>query len=333
MKALGKLFLAGIVWALSAWPTVSAHPLDPALLEIRESQSGQLDVLWRLPAAESRDSPLQPVLPDRCKADSDPLTSRSGTQISARWRASCSAQALVGSSVGVEGLRERQTDALLRIHLADGRLIQRVLKGDEPSFRIPERTTSLEVFRDYLGLGLEHILSGPDHLLFVLGLVLLIVGWKRLLWTITAFTAGHSVTLSLAVLGMVRVPSQPVEALIALTIVAVAVELTRIRPDAQTWMQRFPWVMAFNFGLLHGFGFAGALAQVGLPEHEIPMALCTFNLGIEAGQVLWVAAIVAARLSVNSLTLRLPQASRLASAYFIGSLGAYWLLQRTASLL
>src|SRR4029453_11844785 len=172
-----------------------------------------------------------------------------------------------------DGLRERRTDALVRIALADGRLIQMVLRGDQSGLTVPARVSRRDVVRDYLRLGFEHILTGLDHLLFVLGLVLLVHGRRRLLWTITAFTLGHSVTLSLAVLGFVHIPPRPVEALIAGSIFVVAVELTREAQGRTSRMGRRPWAMACAVGLLHGLGFAGAMAQVGLPAHDIPLAL------------------------------------------------------------
>src|SRR5205823_4496258 len=158
------------------------------------------------------------------------------------------------------------TDALVRVHLTDGRLTQAVLRGDAPVFVVPHRSGRWQVGETYVTLGIEHILTGLDHLLFVLGLVLLVRGTRRLIATVTSFTLGHSVTLSLAVLGFVHIPPQPVEALIAVTIFAVAIELAREVEGRKLWLGRIPWAMAFCFGLLHGLGFAGALAQVGLPE-------------------------------------------------------------------
>lgn len=333
MAGLRRSLWALALWIMGALSAAVAHPLDPALLDIRESTAGTLDVLWRLPSSQDVDVPLRVVLPEHCTPVAAPAIDRSGPQTTLRWRAVCAGKGLVGQPVAVTGLRERQTDALLRIQLADGRLVQQVLRGDAPTLRVPARASRFGVFRDYLRLGFEHILSGPDHLLFVLGLVLLILGWRRLLWTITAFTAGHSVTLSLAVLGVVRVPPQPVEVLIALSIVVVALELARRGPGPETWARRFPWAMAFAFGLLHGLGFAGALAQVGLPPEEIPLALFAFNLGIESGQILWVAVVLAGRGGLGALPLRWPCPVEWVPAYAIGSLGAYWMAERAASLL
>ena len=226
---------------------------------------------------------------------------------------------------------ERKTDALLRVHLADGRMAQAVLRGNSPFFTVPPRAGFLDVVHAYLALGLEHILTGPDHLLFVLGLVLLVRG-RQLLWTITAFTLGHSVTLSLAVLGFVHIPPRPVEALIAGSIFVVAVELTRQAQGRTLWMGRVPWGMACAVGLLHGLGFAGALAQVGLPAHEIPLALVSFNGGIEVGQLLFVGLVLAVRAALSLSPGPWPSAVALIPAYAIGSLAAFWVFERVTAI-
>ena len=309
-----------------------AHPLDPALLELWESGDGAVEVLWRLPLTQPMNASLRLALPDRCREASSPgVSEESGSYLTQRWRIACGTRSLVGERIGVEGLRERKTDALLRVHLADGRVAQAVLRGDLPFFTIPPRAGPLDVVHDYLALGLEHILTGPDHLLFVLGLVLLVRG-RRLLWTITAFTLGHSATLSLAVLGFVHIPPRPVEALIACSIFVVAVELTREAQGHTLWVGRVPWAMAFAFGLLHGLGFAGALAQIGLPAHEIPLALVSFNSGIEVGQLLFVGLVLAARAALGLLPAPWPKAGALIPAYTIGSLAAFWVFERVTAI-
>jgi hydrogenase/urease accessory protein HupE len=240
--------------------------------------------------------------------------------------------ALTGQRIGVDGLRTRATDALVRIRLADGRSVQTVLRGNESAITVPEGTGKLDVLRAYLVLGFEHILTGFDHLLFVLGLTLLVHGRRQLLWTITAFTAGHSVTLSVAALGYVSLPTAPIEVLIALTILVLAVELTREAAGRDGWMQRRPWAVAFAFGLLHGLGFAGALAQVGLPADEIPLALFSFNVGIELGQLLFVACVLATRSALRRLPTDFPRPVRALPAYAIGSLAVFWMWERIAAL-
>lgn len=330
--ALRSMLVTMLLFA-GAQQSATAHPLDPVFLEITEEPGGRLDVLWRLPLAQSVTAPLEPVLPAGCSPRAEPVVTESAQRATLRWQVDCAGRSPRGLRVGVAGLRERETDALLRVRLASGHVVQKVLRGDDAFLTIPEAPRAADVLRDYLRLGLEHILTGLDHLLFVLGLVLLVEGGRQRLWTITAFTAGHSVTLSLAVLGFVSFPPQPIEALIAASIFVVGVELTRDEPEGASWIRRAPWWMAFSFGLLHGLGFAGALTQVGLPVEEIPLALLSFNLGIELGQLLFVAAVVAIGAAFASLSVRRPKALRRIPAYAIGSLAAFWVLDRVAMLL
>jgi hydrogenase/urease accessory protein HupE len=248
------------------------------------------------------------------------------------WDVVCGAP-LTGSVVEVDGIAASRANVILRLALADGRVLNSVLTADRSSFMVPARERPGEVVRSYLTLGVEHILTGLDHLLFVLGLMLLVTNRRQLLWTVTAFTAGHSVTLSLATLGFVKVPSGPVEALIALSILVVAVEIARDTDSSLTKIQRRPWTIAFAFGLLHGFGFAGALSEIGLPEGEIPLALLSFNLGIEAGQLVFCGVALALYLAARYLPIARLLLGRRIAAYAIGSLAAFWIIERaTASL-
>ena len=261
---------------------------------------------WKQPAVRVQGSQLRPVLPVECEGIGDPEVQKEGTGIRARWRMRCPG-GLAGKSVGVEGIAGSQADVLLRITLRDGRRIRHVLKAEAPSFRIDADSSRAGVFKDYAALGVEHILLGWDHLLFVLALVLL-VGWGRsLLWTITSFTAGHSVTLALAALGVVHVPQAPIEAAIALSIYFLAVELTSVRQGKRTLTQRAPWAVAAGFGLLHGLGFAGALAEVGLPTAEIPLALFSFNVGIELGQLAFVGAVLLVAAALRRVPVAWPR--------------------------
>jgi hypothetical protein len=318
-----------ILGRLPAW----SHPLDPALLEIWETRDSAVQVRWRQPRAQPANAPLTPVLPEPCRQVSTPSVSQSDTHVTQRWDVDCGGQRLVATRLGVDGLAARQTDALLRVHLADGRLVQAVLRPGSPFFTVPPQAGRLDVAWAYGALGVEHILSGFDHLLFVLGLVLLVHDRRRLLATITAFTLGHSVTLALAVLGVVHIPPAPVEMLIAVSIFLVAVELTRARQGQALGMGRRPWGIAAVFGLLHGLGFAGALSQVGLPSGDIPLALLAFNAGIEAGQLGFVALVLAGRSTLGCLPGRWQQAGALAPAYTIGTLAVFWMCERMAALI
>lgn len=321
MKRLAVALLSTL--SLAAASVAVAHPLDPALLELHEQSAGRIDVSFQAPLGGR----LEPVLPAGCAAVSPPRVTATPRNVLTRWQVECGADGLVGARLGVDGLAARQTDALVRVAFADGRVVEAVLRADQPSMTIPAFSGVLDVLRDYFRLGLTHILGGPDHLLFVFGLVLLVADRRRLLWTITAFTLGHSATLSLAVLGFVHVPPAPVEVLIALSIVVVAFELTR--PHSSGTM---PVAMALGFGFLHGLGFAGALAQVGLPDGEIPPALLAFNVGIEVGQLLFVGVALSAIAVARLLPMRWRRSARLAPAYAIGSLASFWVLQRLAAI-
>ena len=330
--ALPLAALLAIGTALALASTAAAHRFAPALLELRELEAGRVAVSWKQPLIRVMGSELRPVLPPECSGIGEPRVERDGTGMRASWELACPT-GLVGRTLGVEGIAGSRADVLVRVALEDGRSFRSVLTGDSNSFVVPENEGKLGVFRGYTVLGVDHILGGWDHLLFVLGLVLL-VGWGRpLLWTVTAFTLGHSVTLALAVLGFVSVPQAPIEAAIALSIYFLAVELVRSYAGRDTLVQRAPWLVAGGFGLLHGLGFAGALTKVGLPPEEIPLALFSFNVGIELGQLLFVAAVVLAWVALRRLALPWPRWSVYVPAYGIGSLAAFWFFERLVGML
>ncbi len=341
MKAYFSIVLVRIIVSLSvlfsvllfAVSPLAAHTFAPSLLELRVQQDG-VAVKFKQPQVRVLGSSLRPLLPPSCREIDRPETRAEGTGILTTWRVAC--DELVGEEIAVEGIAGSGADVLLRLELGDGGSSHHVLTADQPSIVIPRAADALDVAGLYGGLGVEHILSGFDHLLFVLGLVLLVEGRRRLVGTVTAFTVGHSLTLALAALGVVHVPSGPTEAAIALSIFVLAVELTRPR-EKESRLRRSPWLMAALFGLLHGLGFAGALTEVGLPEREIPAALFSFNLGIELGQLVFVAAVLAAAfLADRSLAwLSRPWSVALARlpAYGIGSLAMFWLLERLTGIL
>jgi hypothetical protein len=306
-----------------------AHPLSPALLEVQELGNDRVEVSFKTSLPQPPGEALRPVLPAACEALGRPELTQEAAAIVARWTVGCATSDLVGGRIGVDGLASAWSAALVRIRFADGRVVKRALRAGEPSFVVPDRDRPFDVARAYTLLGLQHILTGPDHLLFVFGLILLVVGPGLLLKTITAFTVGHSVTLTLATLGLVRLPSQPMEVLIALSIYVLAVELARGGADAGTRLARSPWIMALAFGLLHGLGFAGALREVGLPSGEIPLALLSFNAGIELGQIVFVATILAAGMLVRACLPPLPAWTRWIPIYGMGSLSVLWCCERT----
>lgn len=348
---------------------VTAHEVRPAFLELTERAPGEFDVLWKVPAMGG--TPLageelphpQPVLADKtgasktmpcgCPVPTSALLSRGvlpihpslpkdavivvpphterifGAEIK-RWRIQVP-RGLDGWEVAVHGLQATMVDALVRVAFADGRVVSRLLRPDAPSFVLGKDTAG-PAAGGYFVLGVEHILFGIDHLLFVLALVLIVRGVGLLVKTITAFTIAHSITLALATLGFVHVPSAPVEAVIALSIVFVAAEIVRSQRGARGITERAPWLVAGTFGLLHGFGFAGALAEVGLPQNDIPLALLVFNLGVEAGQLAFVALVLVLISLIRRLKLPFPGWTETIPPYAIGSVAMFWVIQRVGAL-
>ncbi len=325
MRGRGAIACGLLLWIASA---ADAHPLAPALFEVRELGDGEVEVRWKRSLLSPSGVDLLPELPEACATVGEPRGERDATSATLIWRARC--PGLSGETLRVRGLEGSGIDVLVRVVLSDGRVVRAVLSDGDASTQIPERAEPLAMVADYAALGVGHILSGPDHLLFVLALVLLVRGRRRLVWTVTAFTVGHSITLSLAVLGFVRFPSGLVEVAIAASIFVLAVELAR--PEGSGLRGR-PWLLAGGFGLLHGLGFAGALAQAGLPADEIPLALFAFNVGIEAGQLLFVLAVLVLRFGLRGATARAPIWLGRVPAYAIGSLAAYWSFERAARVL
>ncbi len=307
---------------------VEAHELRPAYLELRQSGEETYDMLFKVPArGPDKRLALYVRLPDDCELVVPTRTSFTGTAFVERSTVR-RAGGLTGAEIHIDGLSETLTDALVRIeHMSGVTQIER-LTPRSPSFvveRAPHRT---EIASTYVTLGVEHILLGIDHLLFVLGLLLIVRGRWLLVKTITAFTVAHSITLGAAALGFVHIPQAPVEAVIALSILFLASELARRGKGAPGLAERYPWVVAFVFGCLHGFGFAGALTEVGLPATDIPLALLTFNVGVEIGQLLFLTAcVVLIGLTKRVVTARVRWAPT-AAAYGIGGVAAYWLIER-----
>jgi hydrogenase/urease accessory protein HupE len=309
-----------------------AHPLAPALLEIGARGDGVFDVAWKTSAFRASGTDVAPILPAHCRRRTAPAVTAGGGAVVTRWTVDCGSAGIVGRRVGVAGLDAARIDAVLRVTLADGRVVRAVLRAGAPFLTVPERPPRLAVAWDYAVLGIHHVLTGPDHLLFVFGLLLLVASAARLVQVVTAFTVGHSVTLAAAALGLVRLPPDPVEIVIAATVLLLAVELARTVPAA-TLVRRRPWLMALAFGLLHGLGFAGALRQVGLPAHDVVFALAAFNGGIEIGQLAFVAAVLAARAALHRLAPAPPVWMRAVPVYAMGALATFWCIERGAAML
>jgi hydrogenase/urease accessory protein HupE len=329
------LLLAALALLLAAVVPARADEFKPGYLQLTQLDDETYDVLWKVPAIdESTTLKVRPQFPAGTEALTQVRSTFSRGITVHRWRIRIP-QGLDGKAIFFSQLSETRIDVLARLVRLDGTVqLERILPVN-PSFVGRASPGRLEVVRTYTILGIEHILSGFDHLLFVLALVLLVHGMRRLLVTITAFTAAHSLTLAGATLGWVHVPGPPVEASIALSIMFVASEIVHTRQGRYSVTQQYPWVVAFTFGLLHGFGFAGALAEVGLPQSSIPIALLFFNVGVEIGQLLFVGAVLAVFAVARRARqrLRLPQPSWLwrIAPYVIGGLASFWLVERVAA--
>ena len=306
-----------------------AHEVRPANLELTQTDADVFDVLWKVPAmGDGLRLGLYVRFPENCEIVSEPTAMFVGNAYVERSRVRAPA-ALVGSAIHIDGLKTTLTDVLVRIERADGTTQVARLMPETPSLVVEASPSAWQVAWTYLVLGVEHILLGIDHLLFVLALVLLVRGWKRLVGTITSFTVAHSITLALATLGFVHVPGPPVEACIALSIVFVAAEIVRSRQGSPGLTERAPWLIAFTFGLLHGLGFAGALSEVGLPQQAIPLALLFFNVGVELGQLAFVFFVVLTLAIAARLPWRAPDWSWRVVPYAIGSVAMFWVIERT----
>lgn len=316
-----------IAGAGSAWP----HELRPAYLELRETEPDVFSVSWKVPAIGPMRLVLDARLPANCTPRGEAVRTMDDSASFERWTAECPG-GLTGQTIRIDGLDSTLTDALARISYLDGAAETVRLVPGAPAFTVAGRQSAWDVAATYLRLGVEHILLGFDHLTFVLALLLLGSGLRTVFKTITAFTVAHSITLSGAALGYLSLPQKPVEFLIAFSIVIAAAELAKAASGPPRLSQRSPWLIAFPFGLLHGLGFAGALREIGLPQTDIPLALLAFNIGVELGQLLFVAAVLLGWRLVSA-AVRIPQRrASLAAAYAIGCVSATWMLMRAASL-
>ncbi len=307
----------------------SAHELRPAYLELRETKPGEFKVLWKTPMVGDLRLSLSPAFSGDTTAVTEVIMRTPPGAAIQTW--TLRAPSLRGQTVGIRGLEGTMTDALLRVEFADGSSWTQRLTARMTSAKIPLREAPLAVAGVYFKLGGEHILTGFDHLLFILAMLIITRGGWMLVKTITAFTVAHSVTLTLAALGFVHVPQPPVEAVIALSIVFVAAEIVRGQQGRKGITASAPWVVAFTFGLLHGLGFAGALSEVGLPEGSIPLALLFFSFGVEAGHFLFVGVVLSVMAIARRVKLPAPPWAQVLPPYAIGSIAMFWLIQRVAA--
>jgi hydrogenase/urease accessory protein HupE len=323
-------FAAGLAALAPATPR--AHELQPGFLEIRETQANRFEVLWKQPSVGLARMQVAPVFPEACRQRGEVRTERLGTAWLSTTRLECP-QGLAGQTIAIDGLQAYSTDVLLRVQHLDGSVETHVIKPYEASVTLRSAQGGQHGIAAYLYLGIEHILLGVDHLLFVLGLLLIVRNRWTLVKTVSAFTVAHSITLAIATFAVVHVPTLSVNASIALSILFLGPEIVRTWRGQTSFTIRHPWVVAFVFGLLHGFGFASGLAALGLPQGELPLALLLFNVGVEIGQLAFVILVLLLERSFRLLEIQWPRFVERLPGYAVGTLGAFWTIQRVAILL
>lgn len=322
MKRKTLLFILVLMIAVKGW----SHEIRPAFLQIIQTTEASYDVFWKVPRLGDGAPEITPVFPpfftikELNKPNLKPESVIYSYKISSNEK-------LQGSILRVDGLNKTLIDVLVSITYLNGEKVTLMLQPDKDASIIPGESSTFDVIKTYSVLGIEHILLGIDHLLFVLALIIITKSKWKIIKTITAFTIAHSITLSLAALGYVNFPVPPVEGVIALSIVFLAVEISKNQNGQETLTSRKPWLVAFTFGLLHGFGFAGALANIGLPQLDIPFALAFFNVGVEIGQIAFVI-VVLGIIKLLAFKTNWPNYAKKIPAYSIGSLAAFWVIER-----
>ncbi len=318
---VGLLLLASSLWA---------HEARPAYLQVKETATGQYSLLWRTPMLSGMRLPVTLQLPGDVRNLNEPTTQELADSVLTRYWIEAGPSGLAGKRIEFPGLQGTITDVLVRVEMLDGRSWTTIVHPSQPWVEITAAQTRLQVMETFVIQGIRHILFGADHMLFVLGLLLIVKDRWMLLKTITAFTVAHSITLAIATLGYAEAPVLPLNAAIALSILFLGPEIVRSWRGETSFTIRHPWVVAFAFGLLHGFGFASALTSAGLPKAELPIALLSFNVGVEIGQLSFVALILLLERAFRILEVRWPRWAEALPGYTVGSLGAFWTVQRLA---
>jgi hydrogenase/urease accessory protein HupE len=329
--ALVRSAWLGIVLAMSLAAGALGHESRPAYLEITETAVHRYDVLWRTPLLSGMPLPVVLRFPQSTRNVTEP-SSREFPDSLVERRVIETVGGLAGKRIGFVGLQGTIADVLVRMQMLDGTFSTTLVRASRPWLEIAISSGPLAIAGAYLMHGVEHILFGFDHLLFVLALILIVRSGRVLLLTVTAFTIAHSITLSLATLGLVRLPGPPVEAVIALSILLLVCEILRMQRGQESLTARWPWLVAFTFGLLHGFGFAGALTEIGLPQGDVPLALFAFNVGVEVGQLVFIGVVLGSLALARRIGFPLLIERRALSiaTYAIGILAAFWFIERLA---
>ena len=334
MRFIRSLWLgtmAIVLVGVAPAPQASADEIRPALLDIKEQNTGLFAVTWKVPMRGDRVLSITPRLPENLELVGSPTVQDvPGARVEhATYKSN--GESLTGQTIAIEGLPEVQTDVLLLVQLQNGDQHSAILRPVSAEFTIPLEASKLKIAGDYWRMGTIHILEGMDHLLFVLALLFIVNGFGQLLKAVTAFTVAHSITLALATLGVIHLPPAPTEAIIALSILFLAAEIVHKHNGIIGVTERWPWLIAFVFGLFHGLGFAGALSEIGVPQTEVPLALLMFNVGVETGQLLFVAVVLSLIALLRRLPLTAPAGAWRVAPYMIGSLAAFWTIQRVMS--
>lgn len=333
-------FGVALVCLVAVGPSVGiAHEVRPAYLELSEVAPGRIEVRWKQPLVPSGDPelalrlPLTPKFPDQCAVTDRAVPDVTETALLERWVLMCPDVGMRRMTVEIEGLPRTLTDVLLRVRWQDGTAVDHLLRPDAPRVRLGDEAGGGLGVPTYFRLGVEHLLFGFDHILFVVGLTFFVRRPRQLAQVVTAFTVAHSITLALSTLGVLTLSQRPVEAMIALSILFLAVELIQGDETEPSLMRRWPWSIAFGFGLLHGFGFAGALSEIGLPQQARAMALFLFNVGVEVGQLIVVAGLLAVVRFVRLSRVPLPSVAVQLPIYVMGVVSSYWFIERVASIM
>jgi len=325
-KSVLPIFLAILLPTLG-W----AHEIRPGYLEIKENPDHSLQITWKQPLMGEYGLPLRPAISTGWLIDSLAQISYTESYLIKRWHINSNHAPLDGQTVSIAGLEKTITDVLVQVSLLNDVSFTYLVKPIRPVVELHLSKPQSPPVWQYIQLGIYHIWSGFDHLLFVLGLLLLVKKRSRLIWTITAFTIAHSITLALATLHIINVSAKFTEAAIALSIVFLAVEIMRHYKGINGFAYHYPWLVSFLFGLLHGLGFASALQDVGLPQHNIPLALLLFNVGVEAGQLVFVFAMLLLMAGIQRLPIQLSKWSYKIPVYLIGTMAMYWFIERVVA--
>jgi len=325
-----QLMAAALLVVLGVIAPVAAHEIRPAYLQIDQTEADHYRILWKTPLFSGMPLPVVLKLPDNVIHIVEPQERQLPDSILQK-RIIAAPDGLMGGRIEFVGLQATITDVLVRMSWLDGRKASAIVRASRPWYVVPADQSGWSVAWEYLTLGVRHILFGFDHLLFVASLMLIVRDWRVLVKTITAFTLAHSITLALATFGLVTLPGPPVEAMVALSILLVAAEAVRMERGERSLTITWPWLVAFAFGLLHGFGFAGAMLELGLQRQDVPVALLFFNVGVEIGQLTFIAAILAVATSAR-LIFTLGRPVRVAGAYGVGAVAAVWTVDRLTSM-